>query len=284
MRTPTDSVSDYDRALDQLGSLPSSQSRLLSVVLVGLKQKCDEAEAEVERLRNNARNAENGKSGVQDILQMIHGQVAEMCAYAGADPSAPQDSWTLRDRLVALVRERDEARAEVEVLRAAIDGEPWGAAVLKRERDEARADLREFVRQTEDAYALLKPLEDDSDAVERAVGHLLTILRGRERPGPWAFDAVLKQRDEARANYQWMVDRAADEHLDGHRELCAKCAQLEQERDHAWKLLSAHEWVTDGRESLSYCLHCGRGYNDGHADDCEVFGPGGFITPEVRHG
>jgi len=33
--------------------------------------------------------------------------------------------------------ERDEARAEVETLRAAIDGEPWGGAVLKQQRDEA---------------------------------------------------------------------------------------------------------------------------------------------------
>jgi hypothetical protein len=37
----------------------------------------------------------------------------------------------------ALKKERDEARAEVETLRAAIDGEPWGAAVLKQQRDEA---------------------------------------------------------------------------------------------------------------------------------------------------
>ena len=37
----------------------------------------------------------------------------------------------------ALKKERDEAREEVETLRAAIDGEPWGAAVLKQQRDEA---------------------------------------------------------------------------------------------------------------------------------------------------
>jgi predicted negative regulator of RcsB-dependent stress response len=33
--------------------------------------------------------------------------------------------------------ELEEAREEVETLRAAIDGEPWGSAVLKQQRDEA---------------------------------------------------------------------------------------------------------------------------------------------------
>jgi hypothetical protein len=36
-----------------------------------------------------------------------------------------------------LTAERDEARAEAETLRAAIDGESWGGAVLKQQRDEA---------------------------------------------------------------------------------------------------------------------------------------------------
>ncbi len=42
-----------------------------------------------------------------------------------------------------------------------------------------------------------------------------------------------KERDEAQANYRFMVERAADQHLGGYRELGAKCAQLEAERDEA---------------------------------------------------
>jgi predicted RNase H-like HicB family nuclease len=44
---------------------------------------------------------------------------------------------------------------------------------------------------------------------------------------------LVKERDEARANYQFMVDRAADEKLDGYRELAARAAKAEQERDEA---------------------------------------------------
>lgn len=44
---------------------------------------------------------------------------------------------------------------------------------------------------------------------------------------------VLAERDEARRNYAFMVERAADEKLDGYRELGARVARAEQERDEA---------------------------------------------------
>lgn len=44
--------------------------------------------------------------------------------------------------------------------------------------------------------------------------------------------ALRRQRDEAREKYQWMVDHAADQKLDGYRELgaCAAKAEAEVER------------------------------------------------------
>jgi len=39
------------------------------------------------------------------------------------------------------------------------------------------------------------------------------------------------ERDKARGNYQWMVERAADERLDGYRELGARAAASENEVD-----------------------------------------------------
>lgn len=45
--------------------------------------------------------------------------------------------------------------------------------------------------------------------------------------------AVVMDRDKARANYQWMVEHAADEKLDGCRELGATAARAEQEREDA---------------------------------------------------
>jgi uncharacterized coiled-coil DUF342 family protein len=46
---------------------------------------------------------------------------------------------------------------------------------------------------------------------------------------------VRKQRDEAQTNYQFMVDRVCDEKLDGYRELAAKIAHVENERDELQK-------------------------------------------------
>jgi hypothetical protein len=45
------------------------------------------------------------------------------------------------------------------------------------------------------------------------------------------LEQAREQRDEARKNYQFMVDKACAEKLDGYRELGAKCAALEAERD-----------------------------------------------------
>lgn len=50
----------------------------------------------------------------------------------------------------------------------------------------------------------------------------------------------------------------------------------------AVQLLMAHEWVTDGRECVTYCLHCRREQRNGHAEDCEGFGLHGVVPPDVR--
>jgi hypothetical protein len=46
------------------------------------------------------------------------------------------------------------------------------------------------------------------------------------------LERVKAERNQAQANYEWMVQRAADEKLDGYRELGARVAQAEAERDH----------------------------------------------------
>lgn len=70
------------------------------------------------------------------------------------------------------------------------------------------------------------------------------------------------ERDEARANYQWMVNRACDEKLEGYRELAAKCAQLEEERDEARAEVerlevACHAWAEDMREAARLCEQAG---------------------------
>ena len=48
------------------------------------------------------------------------------------------------------------------------------------------------------------------------------------------YMTVIAERDEALAKYQFMVDRIADEKLDGYRELAMRLAAMEADRD-AWK-------------------------------------------------
>jgi len=50
-----------------------------------------------------------------------------------------------------------------------------------------------------------------------------------------------RERDEARKNYQWMVEHAADNKLDGYRELGQRVANAERERDQARAELAARD-------------------------------------------
>jgi hypothetical protein len=70
----------------------------------------------------------------------------------------------LTAKLDAALRERDEARAEVETLRAAIDGEPWGGAVLKQQRDEA---IKKLGVTLEELWAMEKQRDEARAEVER---------------------------------------------------------------------------------------------------------------------
>jgi hypothetical protein len=46
------------------------------------------------------------------------------------------------------------------------------------------------------------------------------------------LERVKTERDEDPANYEWMVRRVADKKLDGYRDLGARAAKAEAERDH----------------------------------------------------
>jgi hypothetical protein len=60
------------------------------------------------------------------------------------------------------------------------------------------------------------------------------------------------ERDEARSNYQWMVDHAADQRLDGYRELGARAAAAENERDKALALAGRlRRELIEAREAAS---------------------------------
>lgn len=65
------------------------------------------------------------------------------------------------------------------------------------------------------------------------------------------IDALTAERDEARANYRFMVERAADEKLDGYRELGARAAAAENEADRLRATIARLEAVAEA--ARFYC-------------------------------
>ena len=68
--------------------------------------------------------------------------------------------------------------------------------------------------------------------------HDSTVIRsgltyGDAREAAAEIARLRRERDEAQANYRWMVEHAADQRLDGYRELGQRAAVAETERDEA---------------------------------------------------
>ncbi len=125
--------------------------------------------------------------------------------------------------------ERGEAWEEVETLRAAIDGEPWGSAVLKQQRDEAVKKLGITLeqlwateKQRDEARAEVERLTALADESEHQMH--LRIRAGYDKTVADAWRAALakmeRERDEARAALRDVAER--------QREACARF--MEDER------------------------------------------------------
>ena len=65
------------------------------------------------------------------------------------------------------------------------------------------------------------------------------------------IESLERERNTAQANYQFMVERAADRHLEGYRELGAKCAAAEERAERAEAALAI---ATAQVESLAASL------------------------------
>ncbi len=75
----------------------------------------------------------------------------------------------------------------------------------------------------------------ERDAARKEVATLTERHQRLLTTGRAAFKKLRRSRDEALAKYQFMVDRVADEKLDGYRELAARVAAAENERDE-WRV------------------------------------------------
>ena len=102
-------------------------------------------------------------------------------------------------------------------------------AEVERLRDD-RADLQERCnRLTGERNAALLLMKDEEARAEKAERFIATA------DSEWKARAekAERERDEARANYAFMVERAADQKLDGYRELGARAAAAEERAERA---------------------------------------------------
>lgn len=56
----------------------------------------------------------NARDYYKSILEQLHGQIAALCALAGAPADAMPDAWTLRDAIGQLVAENARLREAIE--------------------------------------------------------------------------------------------------------------------------------------------------------------------------
>lgn len=161
------------------------------------------------------------------------------------------------DGLLDLVR---RIKAEVDGVRqeAAVDGPTYNAGRLEGHADIA-ARLRAILDPEDENHwnidGVLEAVEDNAKMLEAMrkelnalcdwgddsflhaychIGNVIKNLRADVRT-----ERML--REKAEANYAFMVKKAADQSLDGYRELGARCAQLEAERDKARAKLRGYE-------------------------------------------
>jgi len=141
-------------------------------------------------------------------------------------------------------------QGEIEMLRGVgcnEDGDGPCGACLRCLRVRAEAAERTLGGLTEwaDTYGeMLCPGSGEHDtygegvrACKRQVKFALSGVRVSPEQIADALVTVTRERDEARANYRWMVEHAADQKLDGYRELGARAVQAENERDAAIRAL-----------------------------------------------
>lgn len=106
------------------------------------------------------------------------------------------------------------------------------------ERDAAWDEVADRLRLMDAMHKELNALCDWGDEsflhALMHIGNVVKSLRADVRT-----ERIL--REKAEASYAFMVKRAADRSLDGYRELGARCAQLEAERDEARATLRGYE-------------------------------------------
>ena len=199
----------------------------------------------IRRLAVQARNTDTGDESVNFALNAI---------MDGFD--------TLLDGITRLRAENEQLRAEirvakslgmfaeifgeasvVEMMRTAFKEQPAEIEKLRAERDEARGEAvahnaaaTQYEADIASLRAEVAAAEDRAEKAERERDEWCRQCNlASEAQADALNDASVarRERDEARANYAFMVERAADQRLDGYRELGAKAAAAEERAEKA---------------------------------------------------
>ena len=162
-----------------------------------------------------------------------HGTDAELAA---ATPDLAASVVKLHDRAEQAAAERARIVAPLTERSEADEmGEAWWQNHVRRLTEKHARQIDH----NESFYAVRIQAISDLAKQHGIWDEVAAILaNGKVSPqDPPTYDHMLAREkaraDKAEANYRWMVERAADQRLDGYRELGARCAALEAERDAA---------------------------------------------------
>lgn len=164
-----------------------------------------------------------------------------------------RDFWDMTKALREAWEARDAAgHSAAELMKLLIKAE--------QERDEARADR-------DDALAILARVAKQLGVAADALAED-SSLAVRER------DKLLSENTRMRVTMHFLREKAGYFRSD-----LEAAGQLSPRTSTFRQLVRDKEWITDGRESVTYCLWCHRTPRQGHATSCEMFGAAGFIEP-----
>lgn len=162
-----------------------------------------------------------------DWNQMALEEALDLAQYLAAE------NLRLREERGDALSRAKASDEEAETIHAAIDGEPWAAAVLKHERDVAREDLRVA---REDAARLLEERNDSWRQCENQHRHIVAIVKERDD----ALAEVERLREAVRKAWQER-DQSRDE-LAKLKELVASCVRNCMECSYAHECQTCY-WV-----------------------------------------
>lgn len=176
-------------------------------------------------MQRRARNGESVTWGSREALEMsvVVEDIEHLAAEVASMSMRPQPSEERLERMQRALWTADRCMQEAN--KTAADAQE-GMVAAKDKMWMAQDQIHE-------AVARAKQAEATRDGAQKAASDAVDRARIAE-----------KERDEALAKYQFMVNRAANEKLDGYRELGEKAAHAERERDSwhqaamAWELLA----------------------------------------------